>query len=363
MIIVYLLALLLVIPVLIIQEVLSNKTINNRKNRYSIVSWYVIFILVMIAGLRDTASISLEFSRQSDEFAYRQAFNLLIGAPFSLSNIISFEWGRYFLDWTLANLFKDSQMWVFTYALISNVLFVKAIKRYVKPFWFGVFLFITLGLLSFQMNGTTTVLASAILLQGIDHVIERKFWRYFVVVFIAAGIHFSAWIMLPLYFLLTKKSFTKATPIWFVVSLVFMFGFNSIANFILPKTPYSYYLYQINSDQGYGVNIFRVLSFSVIYIFILYFTKKIKNFTVIDRYFTNMVIVLLSMNIASLAYVYIYRFNELFIFAIIYLLPRVIYSFRVSIRYSILIIIIITFFVFGLQQTWNVLYENILFKW
>jgi len=107
MIIAYLMTLVLVIPVLVFQELLSkNKKMGNVRYRYTIVAWYVVFVFVIIAGLRDTATISIEHLRQSDEQTYRRTFDLLIGASFSLSNIASFEWGRYFLDWTLANVFK-----------------------------------------------------------------------------------------------------------------------------------------------------------------------------------------------------------------------------------------------------------------
>jgi transmembrane protein EpsG len=361
MILAYLMALILVVPVLIFHELMSK---NNKAKikRYTIVAGYVLLVFVIIVGLRDTASISIEYMRQSDEFRYRKAFDLLVGTPFSFSNVTSFEWGRYILDWTLANIFKDSQIWVFTYALITNYLYIKAIKKYVKPFWLGVFLYITVGLLTFQMNGTASVLASAILLTGINYITGRNFWKFLFVVFIAGGIHFSAWIMLPLYFVLTKKIFTKATPLWIAISVLFMFWFNSLANLILPKTPYAYYLHQINSEAAYGVNIFRILIFLAIYIFILLFIKKIKDYSVVDRYFTNVVVVLLSINIVSSIYVYIYRFNEIFIFALIYMLPRVINSFNRSLRYPILVLVIIAFFIFGIQQNWNVLYENILFQ-
>ncbi|TYS69704.1 EpsG family protein [Sutcliffiella horikoshii] len=357
----YFLALLLVVPILVLRELFS-KDSKGRNEKYTIVMWYVVFIFVIITGLRDTATISVDLLRQSDEYNYRQAFYQLINTPFSLSNVNSFEWGRYLFDWTLANFFKDSQVWVFSYALLTNILFVKTIRKYVKPLWFGVFLYITVGVFTFQMNGTTSVLAGAILFSGIKFAANRNFFKYFLVIFVAAGIHFSAWVMLPLYFILTKKSFSKATPVWFIISVLFMIFFESIANFILPKTPYGHYLSHINSDEVYGVSILRTLIFSSIYIFILTFKSKIKNYNLVDRYCTNIIVLLLFINISSLAYVYIYRFNELFIFALIYMLPRVLYSFQKNIRYPLLLLIIIAFFIFGLQQNWNNLYENILFK-
>ncbi|ANU17909.1 hypothetical protein BBI11_13090 [Planococcus maritimus] len=361
MIIAYLVALILVMPILVIHELMM-KSKNSKRKEYTMVMIYTVIIFLVITGLRDTATISIEHYRQSDELTYRRTFDMLIGTRFSLLNVNSFEWLRYVLDWTLANVFKSSQIWVFTYAFITNFLYVYAIRKYVKPFWVGIFLYITVGVFIFQMNGTTTVLASAILLQSFRFAIERKFWKYLFVVFIASGIHFSAWVMLPLYFVLTKKFFTKGTPIWIMISILFMFGFNSIANFILPKTPYAHYLYQINGEEIQGVNVLRIITFVTVYFFILTFTKKIKNFSSTDRYFTNMIIILLTINIASGVYVYIYRFNEIFIFALIYMLPRIIYSFRSSIRYFLLLVFLLAFFIFGIQQSWNILYENILFK-
>ncbi|MGG3940326.1 EpsG family protein [Peribacillus psychrosaccharolyticus] len=357
----YLMAIILVIPVLILHEILSSNRKGNNHSRYSIVAWYVILVFVIIIGLRDLASISIEHFIHNDEYQYRKSYDLLIGTPFTLSNINSYEWGRYLLDWTLANVFKNSQMWVFCYALITNYLYVRTIKRYVKPFWFGIFLYITVGVFSFQMNQTSSLLSSAILLLGINFIIERKFWKYLLVVIIASGIHFSAWIVLPLYFVLNKKFFTKGTVLWVIISVLFMSGFNYISNIILPKTPYINYLYEINSEDAYGVNIFRVLIFSSVFIFILIFKEKPLNYSRVDQYFSNVIVVLLAINITSAAYVYIYRFNEFFIIALIYMLPRVVYSFQRSVRYPILIVVVIGFLIFGLQQNWSELYKNIIF--
>ncbi|WP_331700601.1 EpsG family protein [Paenibacillus sp. IITD108] len=357
-------ALILVIPNLILQENLikSNMKINTQKSGNNILIYYVLIVFVIIIGLRDTASISLDHFRQSDELNYRNAFNLLIGSTFSLANITSYEWARYLLDWSLANLFKHSQVWVFIYALITNYVFIKAINKYVQPFWFGVFLYITVGLFTFQMNGTTSVLAGAIILKSIDYLIERKFLKYLFVIFLAAGIHFSAWIMVPLFFVLNKRSFSKGIIVWVLLSLFFLFNFQNIANFLLPKTPYAYYLYQINSVNSYGVNIWRTIIFVCIYLFIILKFKKIKDKVELDYIFINMIVVLILINIISIAYVYLYRFNELFIFSLIYMLPRVLNHFNGSIRILLYAIFTIAFIIFGLQQNWNALYENILLR-
>src|SRR5690554_5971842 len=125
---VYFLTLVLVLPVLIITEKKSNSL--RRSNNLAILYTIIVFLLIM--GLRDNATISILNGRQSDEYNYRRAFELLTGTDFTLYNVKSFEWVRYIIDWILANTFKNSQVWVFVYAFITNVLFVKAIKKYIK---------------------------------------------------------------------------------------------------------------------------------------------------------------------------------------------------------------------------------------
>ena len=139
----YITALILVMPVLLVQEKMNSTKQGEKNNGYNNkIIWYIILIFVLIVGFRDTATIAIRSFGENDEVRYRYYFNLFINTPFSLSNIDSYEWGRYFLDWTLANIFKNFQAWVFTYAIITNILFVKAINKYVKPFWFGIYLYI-----------------------------------------------------------------------------------------------------------------------------------------------------------------------------------------------------------------------------
>lgn len=350
---VYFLTLLLVIPVLVSVEKRSN--ISKRANRFAV--WYTIIIFLIIMGFRDNATISILNGRQSDEYNYRKAFELLIGSSFSLKNIQSLEWARYLLDWLLANIFKNSQTWVFVYAAITNILFVKAIRRFIQPFWMGIFLYITVGLYTFQINGTTSVISAAILTLAIKPIVERRFIKTLLIIAIAAGFHSSAWIMLPLYFVLTNKKISKTTFLWIIVSLVFMIYFVDIANIILPHTPYTHYLYQINSSNIYGVNVLRSIFFLIVYAFILFRSRKIKYKSDYDIYFNNSIIALIFINIVSLSYVYMHRFNELFIFALIVMLPRVINTFKNNEKILVLFFVLLSFLIFGIQQNWNVLYK------
>lgn len=136
--------------------------------------------------------------------------------------------------------------------------------------------------------------------------------------------------------------------------------FKFIGNFILINTPYSKYLYFINSESNYGVNIFRILIFNIIYIFIIYFSKNIKNISKLDLLFLKYIKILMFINIVSLSCVYVHRLNELFSFALIYMISRICYTFNSKNRKIMIFIICVLFFCFGVYQNIKLSYENTL---
>lgn len=322
---------------------------------------YIFFVFLLIMGFRDNATISILNFRQSDEYSYRMAFNRLINSPINFKNIKSLEIGNYLLTWTMANIFKNSQSWIFLYSAITNYLFLNFIKKYVKPFWLGVFLYITIGVYTFQINAIRSVLAASILTLVVNPFINKKTIKVLIIVLLATSFHFSSIVLLLFYLYKNTNFMRKGIIFWLGISLLVMLKFKEITNFILIRTPYYYYIYQIN-NKSYGVNGYRVFLFTVIYVLILYFYKKLKIKTKEDIFFEKGIKILLFLNIVSLAYVYVHRFNDLFYFALIYSIPRLLSLTKKDNRRRLTILIIFGFFIFGLQQNYNVLYENILFK-
>lgn len=335
--------------------------LKNSKNK--IIFLYVIIMLIIIAGFRDTSTPTLKLLHiQNDEYRNKLWLYSLIDTPLKIDNIESFEWASYFLDWLIMNLTKKVQVWIFIYSVITNFLFLKFIYKYIKPFWYGIFLYITVGLYTLQFNITASLMCAAILTLTIEPLIKQKKWKYFFIVFIAFGFHFSAVIMFPLYFFINNNLFNKGIIFWESFSLIIAANFKFIANIILINTPYSRYLQDINSENSYGVSIFRVLIFNIIYIFIIYKSKKLTNISKIDILFLKYIKILLFINIVSLNYVYVNRLNELFSFALIYMIPKICYTFKPKKRKIIIFIIYISFFCFGIHQNINIPYDNTAIK-
>lgn len=75
------------------------------------------------------------------------------------------------------------------------------IKRYSKSQFLSYWLYITLGLLALSMSALRQMIALSVILFSFNYLIEEKKVKYVVTVFIASLFHFSAIIMLPIYFL------------------------------------------------------------------------------------------------------------------------------------------------------------------
>lgn len=361
MVLVYWTVLILTLPLLFFFKLKNSKKKGNQKYLNFLIYVYTIFVLTFFAGFRDIASITLDELRFNDEFRYRSYFNSLIGTEFSLMNIQSFEWGRYILDWSLANTFKDSQVWIFVYAFLTNIIFLKSIKKYIQPLWLGVFIYIALGMYIFQMNGTTQMLAAAVLTLSIKYIVNNNLLKFVTIVLLAASIHVSALLFLPVFFLKNINITYKNLVVAVFIGLAIMINFDTVANLILQFTPYENYINKIN-NESYGVNFFRVLLFIIFYLFIIHHMKKIKKISEIDILFTNMIMVLIVTAIISLSYVHVARIDIYFQFGIIYLLPRIFNDVKDRwIRLSVLIILLFLS-VFGFQQSLNIPYQNVIIE-
>lgn len=336
-----------------------------QKGKLDVFDCLQIVFLTIIAGFRDTATISLNYGRQSDELNYRNRFYELQQTSFDLNQVDNFEVGRYLIDWTLANLFESSQIWVFFYALLTNYLYVKVIKKYITPNWAGVFLYITLGIYVFQMNGTASVLAGAVLAYSFEYIARKQFLYFLIVVLIASMIHLSSLIVLILYPILVPKesqNIVFKSIVAIASGVIGVFLFVQIANVILPYTPYDFYLSSLQTDDYHGVNILRVVFFVGLYLFIALLSRKIE-LNDFDKVMLNINFILIVLTIISFDYVYVYRFIMLFSISTIYLLAKLYLIFgRRNNVVLISCILGLVLFLYGLQQTVNVLYENIIFR-
>ncbi len=206
----------------------------------------VIASLVIVSGLRKNIG---------DTYFYMHSYSI---SQFDLSEIdFKGEFGFYFLQSMLHHLSNDPQILVFTTALITNVLIVTVLYKYSRMIELSLFVFIASGLFTVTMNGIRQSLAAALIFAATAYILNGSWKKFLLVVLLAATIHQSALIFIPIYFIIRREAWTKVTFILLLIAVVIAFEFNTFSNLLfsaLSDTSYGHY----SDFQEGGANLLRV---------------------------------------------------------------------------------------------------------
>ena len=160
----------------------------------------------------------------------------------------------------LTNYSMDPQLMFLVTSIITNVLIVFTIKKYSTKFELSMFLYITTFVYYSTMNGLRQWIASAIIFSGYKYLLNRDFKKYIIFILIASTMHSSALIMIPVYFVVNNKTFSKKNlmiVIGFVLATLFYSQFTDILFSIIGNTSYGHYE-EVMGAGGNGVNPMRV---------------------------------------------------------------------------------------------------------
>ena len=171
----------------------------NKQGKKNLTSYYLfVFLsvaaLATVAGLRygvgtDYGSYYWGYPRWEQEFAQRWQ-----------------NWDEPGLS-TLAKLLypisQDGAFFIFVLAALTIILFGFTYAKNTDNYFFCIMLY-TITAWVGCFNGVRQYLAAAILFAGHKLILERKFLKFCIVVFIASTVHITALIMLPMYFLITQ---------------------------------------------------------------------------------------------------------------------------------------------------------------
>ena len=147
----------------------------------------------------------------------------------------------------------------------------------------SVFLYITLGTYLFFFNGARQGIAAAIYGVALIQILNRKFYKYILWVFVASLFHKTVLMMLPFYFVLRMKFSMKKMVLFSVISVLALLYISSILSLFDDFTEDRYGVYENRGAQGgYLLTFFYVFSASVL----IYFRKFINEAsrTLYDKY-------------------------------------------------------------------------------
>lgn len=155
---------------------------------------------------------------------------------------------------------QDKNAWLTCIAIISMLCVVVPLYKHSSCFGFAAFLFIATTDFTWLMNGMRQFIAAAGLFCLMDWIIDKKFIKFAIATLLLATIHGSAVLMLPIYFVVQGKPWSKRMWISIVGCVVLIFAFDSLLPAFgeaLSDTQYEGYI-DYMSDDG-GGNIIRAL--------------------------------------------------------------------------------------------------------
>ncbi len=140
----------------------------------------------------DTAGYKVFFEQNTNDLFHYS----ISDRPFGYT-----EKGFYFLG-VLAKTFTTNYHIYFLFIGVLSMFFLyKDLKKYSLFPLLGLCAYLARFFMARNLVQIRAGLAYLIVLWGIKYIHEKKIWHYFLLVWIASLIHFSAWIALPLYFI------------------------------------------------------------------------------------------------------------------------------------------------------------------
>ncbi len=100
-------------------------------------------------------------------------------------------------------------------------------RKYSPEYLFVVFLFVASGShIAWMMNGLRQFLAVSVIFAGTGFIIRRQYIPAIALVLLAATVHTSALVMLPVIFIVQGKAWNRKTMLYIVAAVIAMFVFS-----------------------------------------------------------------------------------------------------------------------------------------
>lgn len=158
---------------------------------------------------------------------------------------------------------------LFFLAIATFQIFVVAMvcRKYSCDYWMSIFMFIaTTDYISWVNNGLRQFIAVTIIFAATGLMLKKKYIFTILLILLAATIHGSALLMLPIVFIIQGKPWNKKTVLLVLASIVVLYFANQFTNVLdklLADTAYTNMVSDWQEWNDNGTNPLRVLVYSI----------------------------------------------------------------------------------------------------
>ncbi|MEH7380035.1 EpsG family protein [Bacillus sp. JJ1533] len=274
-------------------------------------------------------------------------------------NINEFTWehikstddiGFGILQMILKKYSGDPQILIITTAIVTNLLIIFVFYKYSKLVELSIYVYITGGLFLVTMNGIRQCLAAAIIFSATKFLIEGNKVKYILLVVFASLFHQSALILIPVYFLVRYKPWTKSTLVLLFSAAIIVLGFNYFSTILFSVIEDSQYGVYSNFNEG-GANVIRVIVYAVPLVIAFLGREKLRRIFPESDVFVNMALVGLSFLIISTANWIFARFNIYFELYQLVLVSWIIHAFKEKDQKLVYYAILVCYFAYYFYES------------
>jgi transmembrane protein EpsG len=254
---------------------------------------------------------------------------------------------------------NNPQILIFTTALITNVLIVLVLYKYSKMLELSLYVYITGGLFLVSMNGIRQVLAAAIIFAATKFLIEGNWKKYILIILLASTFHQSALILIPIYFLVRFKAWSKATFMLIFTSVVVTIVFDQFSALLFSGIKDTQYGHYESFTEG-GANVLRVAVNAAPLVIAFWGREKLREIMPKSDFIVNMSIIGVVFMIISTQNWIFARFSIFFSLYQLILISWIVKLFRKQDEWFVYYGILICYGIYFYYE--NVLSLNIIYK-
>ncbi len=211
---------------------------------YAIITFaYIIFWAGIRSGVADTAEYIRSFNAIPSSIADWENIKLSAKAP-------GFTWLQVFFK----TFISENYHWFFMIiAIVQGVSVMKTFRRYSEEFFFSSLLFVLSLNFTWMLNGIRQFIPVTILFGCLPWLVEKKWLPFHLVVLFLSTIHFTALIMIPIYWIVTSPAWSKQVLISSAILVIFTLfsgAFTDLLEGVLSNTAYKGSTDQFANDDG-----------------------------------------------------------------------------------------------------------------
>ena len=257
----------------------------------------------------------------------------------------------------LMMLIKNFDLFILVISVFYLLVIFTLIKNNLstKQYWFAIIILLSNPyLFLIHLSSLRQTLAICFFIIAVVFAKKRKISMYILCVLLASGMHSSAIILLPLYFILNEKKFKSKWIIFtyiLIFTLLFTPFFNVILNFSLDYLPKNY-IYYIN--QG-NQNSIRATLISSFFLFLISFNLKKMNIN--EVIYAKLSLLSAFLSVLSIKISMLTRVGMYFDIFLIITLPQIFMKienkiYRLSLLMLLFFILLLRYYSFFSNPTW-----------